>query len=301
MIAIDIGSNTFRVLQMNCQGDVLCDFEKIIRLAQGLHQGKMILPEAKARLMQAFDLLRQRIDLTDERIKAVATAAMRKASNAQEIIDDVQQTFGITIEIIDAPKEAYYARLAVENRLRHLQLQSDDFVLFDIGGGSSEIVFVKHNEVTMKSFDFGIVTIAEASKLSDFATILKQKMRDVQTFVTEYYHTHDKPALLVPTAGTPTTMAAFLQQMDYESYDVTKINGYKLTLKACAKALEGLLNLDEASRKRYVGEGREDLIIAGVKIVMAFYDVLAFSEGVVIDDGVREGVLANMCNEVSHV
>lgn len=297
MTAIDIGSNTFRVLQMRCDGTTVCEFEKIIRLAQGLHEGDAILPEAKARLFEAFNELASRIDTQNEPIRAVATAAMRKAVNAADIVEEAKARFGITIEIINADEEAGFARAAVSNRLAQLQFVDDDFVLFDIGGGSSEIVFVQGDKFDMKSFDFGIVTLAESVNGDAFEAALSQKMAAVEAFVQRYYEQNPKPMLLIPTAGTPTTMAAFLQGMQYTQYDVRKINGFTLTLEDCNHALRGLLDLDDETRKIYVGEGREDLIIAGVKIVMAFYEALGFTKGVVIDDGVREGVLASMCKE----
>jgi exopolyphosphatase/guanosine-5'-triphosphate,3'-diphosphate pyrophosphatase len=94
----------------------------------------------------------------------------------------------------------------------------------------------------------------------------------------------------VLTAGTPTTIAAYLNGMDYESYNPKKINGYILSLGDCYRVHDDLLAMDEASRTRYVGVGRENLIIAGILMVTSIYDVLHAQEAIIIDDGLREGI-----------
>ena len=90
-------------------------------------------------------------------------------------------------------------------------------------------------------------------------------------------------------------MAAYLLGMNYQDYDVNKINGYRLSLDGTQQALDGLMVLSEEKRAEIVGVGRESLILAGIIIVQKLYDVLGFSEAVVIDDGVREGVAIDHC------
>ena len=99
-----------------------------------------------------------------------------------------------------------------------------------------------------------------------------------------------KASSFVATAGTPTTMAAYLNGMHAANYDAKKINGYRLHLQDSYKVLHDLQSMSEEQRKFYVGVGRESLIIAGIVIVQKLYEVLAYESAIVIDDGVGEGV-----------
>jgi len=125
---------------------------------------------------------------------------------------------------------------------------------------------------------------------------LDESFIPLHAYVQDYYAKHSQPATFVATAGTPTTMAAYLLGMSYKNYDVQKINGYKLSLEGTEEALNGLMSLSEMARAEIVGVGRESLIQAGIIIVQKLYKTLGFSEAIVIDDGVREGVAIAYCN-----
>jgi exopolyphosphatase/guanosine-5'-triphosphate,3'-diphosphate pyrophosphatase len=86
--------------------------------------------------------------------------------------------------------------------------------------------------------------------------------------------------------------------MDYESYAPIKINGTVLKQSDCARVLNELLAMDETKRSRYVGVGREQLIIVGIRIVEMLFDALELENALVIDDGLREGVALNYFNPV---
>ncbi|MFZ2889423.1 MAG: phosphatase, partial [Sulfuricurvum sp.] len=95
---------------------------------------------------------------------------------------------------------------------------------------------------------------------------------------------------LVLTAGTPTTISAYLLGMDYITYDSNRINGFKLRLEDCYRVYHELLAMDESTRIRYVGIGREDLIITGILMVTSIYQILEINEAIIVDDGLREGI-----------
>ncbi|MFA5214494.1 phosphatase [Sulfuricurvum sp.] len=282
MIAIDLGSNTIRFIEYDGRkwGN---SFEKIVRTAEGLWDTHRIGENAITRILEAIDEAKLKLDFTAT-ILAYTTAAMRLASNAEEVLAKIAQSSGIKFEIIDGKKEAILTLNAVRHRLGVLGIMPSSFLLADIGGGSTELTQYSDSKVETLSLNFGIVTLSETSdtpqKLLDSIDYFKQQI-DAQFF---------SCSTLILTAGTPTTIAAYLLGMDYLTYDPQKVNGFHLTLEACYNVYEALLAMKETDRTRYVGVGRENLIIAGILMVTAIYESLGCDEAIIIDDGLREGI-----------
>jgi len=297
MIAIDLGSNSFRCIEYNCETKEFGrSFERIVKTADKMHETGVISDGAVERVVTALHEADKALNLKNSVVKAVTTQAMRMASNSDDVISEIKKQSGVVFEIIDSDTEAYYTLIAVESRLKSLQIYSSYFVLIDVGGGSTEIIFYKNRKFESKSFPIGIVTTAQiCDEDRDIHTYLDEQFQALVTYVQDYYKTVDKPNAFVATAGTPTTMAAYLLGMNYQNYDVDKVNGYRLSLEGTQKSLDDLIAMSEAKRAEIVGVGRESLIIAGIVIVQKLYGVLGFDEAVVIDDGVREGVAIDHC------
>lgn len=281
MVAIDLGSNTIRFIEFD--GLVWGkSFEKIVRTAEGLHETHLIGNKALDRIIEAIDDAKNIFDFTQP-IRAYTTAAMRLAYNSDEAIGLIARSTGIVFEIIDAEKEGLLTLEAVRNRLNVLGSVPSSFVLADIGGGSTELSRYTNAEIETVSLDFGIVTLSEAAE-----NTLDEKIQSFKHAVRGSIKNQTEP--LVLTAGTPTTIAAYVNGMDYTTYDPQKINGYRLRLSDCYRVYDELLRMDEAARTRYVGIGRENLIIAGVLMVTAIYEAMECEEAIIIDDGLREGI-----------
>lgn len=292
MIAIDLGSNTLRLIEYDgvSWGK---NFEKIVRTAEGLNQTNEIGQPALERIIDALNEAKQTLDFSSHTIVAITTAAMRMADNAEKSIRNIELQTGVKFRIIDGDEEAALTLLAVQNRLRLLELPSDECVLIDIGGGSTEVVVVADHKIVSKSFPLGIVTLSEKSQTIDIVHAELEIFREKISFYIDSLKLSCSPKTLVLTAGTPTTIAAYLQGMDYYSYDANKINGTVLERKQCALVLSELLGMDERTRSRYVGVGREQLIVVGIHIVEMIFDAFRLQNAIVIDDGLREGVALN--------
>ncbi len=297
VLAIDLGSNTLRVLAYDCEtGKSVWEFEKIVKTADGLAESGMINEGALARVIAAIKEAQGQIDFASCAVRAVTTEALRRASNAEPILKKIEKETGVIFEIISGEEEARLTLLAVQNRLQKLQYASDTFVLVDIGGGSTELIFHYGEETVSKSFPVGIVTIAQSyENLKNIEASLPQEMLDMQRFCAEIYVTNGKPNAFVATAGTPTTVAAMKLGFNYESYDAAKINGTSLQKDELDFYLKKLLSLPFAEREIAVGTGRSDLIAAGILIYKQLYTLLEFQSCVVIDDGLREGVALDRC------
>jgi len=297
VIAIDLGSNTLRVVQIDCKSlKIINEYEKIVKTADGLAQYGLINGEATARIILAIKESKEQIDFTSDTVKAVTTEAIRRAKNSDEVLFQIKEETDVIFEIISGDEEARLTLLAVKHRLSKLQYASDSFVLVDIGGGSTELIFHYGNETISKSFPIGIVTIAQSYEtLDNIQKVLPKEMLEIQMFCAEVYATKGKVNAFVATAGTPTTVAAMKLGQTYATYDAKKINGTSLEMKELDFYLKKLLSLPFEEREIAVGTGRSDLIAAGILIFKQLYSIVEFDACVVIDDGLREGVALEEC------
>ena len=298
MIAIDLGSNSLRMIQMDCEKKCFTqEFDKIVKTAELLHSEGIIAEASIQRILDGFDEASSLFDFKKERCVAVTTEAMRRASNADYALEKIYKHTGVRFEVIGAHKEAELTLLAVERRLDSLGFRGS-FVLIDIGGASTEVIFKKGNLSESKSFPIGIVTMASKyPSRQEMDANLMEELSEVKAYVNAYHEREGKPDFFVATAGTPTTIAAFKQDMTYDTYDAARINGSTLNYFDCTNALQELLALSVEERTRYVGVGREDLIIAGVMIYATFFRLFDYENSVIIDDGLREGLAILACEK----
>ncbi len=297
MIAIDLGSNTLRVLAYDCSSEEKeAAFETVVKTADGLAVSGMINDAAVQRVIEALKSAQAQLDFRSRPLRAVTTEAIRRASNADKVLQEIKEATDVDFEIITPEEEARLTLLAVKQRLKNLYNTPDTFVLVDIGGGSTELIFCYGKRRISRSFSIGIVTIAQSyENLENIQKALPKEMYQMQIFCTQMYERYGKPDSFVATAGTPTTVAAMKLGLDYETYDAGKINGTLLEIEDLDFYLQKLLKMPFEARERAVGTGRSDLIAAGILIYKEIYRMLDMKCCIVIDDGLREGVAIQMC------
>lgn len=289
MIAIDLGSNTIRFIEYDGShwGK---NYEKIVRAAELLQSTNMISDNALVRILSAIEEAKAHLDFGNHEVIAVTTAALRTAINGKDIIDRIEQHSGIRFTIIDGVQEAKLTLLAVQNRLNQLHINNNHFILADIGGGSTELIYCDNKETKFISLPIGIVTMSE--KAMD-TIMLRSLLDDFEEQVSLFYASlegKEKAIKLVLTSGTPTTIAAYRKGMDYSHYDAEKINGSLLTLGDCIQTYTELMEMEESVRSKYVGVGRELLIATGILMVESLFKSIHLEEAIIVDDGLREGV-----------
>jgi len=297
MIAIDLGSNTLRVTKLDCQsGKFVANFEKIVKTADMLKSTGVIHHEAVDRVIYAIKEAKKKVDFSADIVKAVTTEALRRAVNAKEVLMRIEKETGVSFSVIDGDEEARLTLLAVKYRLSKLHFASKSFVLVDIGGGSTELIFSYPDKVISRSFPIGIVTIAQAYKdLRSIQKALPTEMLDLVRFCMESYAENGNVDAFVATAGTPTTVAAMKLGQTYECYNPKKINGTSIVKQELDFYLKKLLDMPFDEREVMVGVGRSDFIAAGILIYKQLFDIVEFNSCVVIDDGLREGAALDAC------
>jgi exopolyphosphatase/guanosine-5'-triphosphate,3'-diphosphate pyrophosphatase len=279
--AIDIGSNSCRLLiaERNFSGlQVLYKEIETTRIGAGLTQTGKISKEAAEhswRWMEKIQLLMKAYDV--QHYRAVATSAVREASNGKTFVEEATRRSRMLVEIISGEEEAKLSYIGVEKGL-----QLDHFPLVvDLGGGSTE--FICNEQDFVISLPVGAVRITE-SKMStgDIARRL-QPVQAMQSRFDEYP--------LVMVGGTASTLASI--KLGLEIYDSGKVHGHHVTRQEIADIYQLLERTPLPLRKKLPGlqPERADIIISGVLITLLIMDMLKKTEIIVSDSDLLQGVI----------
>jgi exopolyphosphatase/guanosine-5'-triphosphate,3'-diphosphate pyrophosphatase len=297
MIAIDLGSNTIRMIEYDCNSNSITNsFEEIVKTADNLSQTGKISEKTIQRIIEAINKAKNKINFETD-IKAITTEAIRQAQNGAEVIETIAIETGIKFEIASGEDEAYYTTIAVEKFMKHNYKYKSMF-LIDIGGGSTELIIRNHNSLLSESFKIGIVTISQKYKSIEALEYgIKQDTKPFKEFI-HFTKVSYRPDIFVASSGTPTTIAALKLGLNYYTYDGDKINGTELTIEDLDYWQNYLLKMERRHREQLVGVGRSDLIVSGIMIFREIFRLSGFKKCIVCDNGVREGIAFDYCSNI---
>lgn len=300
--AIDIGTNTVLLLiaEVGKDGGIVPIVERaeITRLGQGVDRTRVLAPEAVERTLSCLQKYASEIEKSGAvRVDVVGTSAMRDAAAASSgpgaaFIARARDILGTAPRVVSGNEEA---TLTFSGGLAGLGL-SGDVSVFDIGGGSTEVIrgHIEKGAVHVarrQSVDMGSVRLFERYVKSDPPS--DEEMSVLAAFVANQLSPIAPPPKgerLVGVAGTVTTVAAIARGVD--PYDPAKIHGARLTRREIAETARKLRNLPLAERKKLAGleEKRADVIPVGAAILETIVAWAGADEIVVSDRGVRWGV-----------
>lgn len=298
LAAIDIGTNSIRSIVIEIDAarkyKILDDEKVTVRLGEGLNQTGKIAPAAWARAMEALSRQKKIIDGYKVRsIEAVATSAVRKASNGPEFVKAIKTEIGLEVEVISGEAEAELAALSA---FHNFDLEGVRHLIFDIGGGSLELITALGTHIEeILSLELGAVFLTETFLKSDPVTaeeFLKLRKHIRKTLKNAFTAT-ERSAMqcLVGSGGTITSIATMTMAGRRERYD--SIHGYELLRSEVVHLLAMLLRKSDKERRSIPGlnPDRADIIIAGVTVVdevMEFFQVNLLR---VNERGIREGLI----------
>ena len=294
VITIDLGSNSFRVLKYDCLNfKIIDEYHQVTGLADGLINTGLISFEALNRVVEALVIAKKKLNFDLKDAVCVTTAAMRKAKNSQEALDFIEKNSGAKFNIIDANEEARLTLLAIKYALKREKIDTQNFILLDIGGGSTELIVNFEDNFYIKSFDFGIVTMTQKSlKDGKLFEDLENHEIEIKKFLsTLNFSIKDFP--FIATAGTPTTIAAIKLGFSYFNYDKNRVNGTMLDIEDLEDSLKLLKQKTLQELIEMVGKGRIEYLEIGTFIYRLFFNALEKNKSIVFDDGLREGVAIN--------
>ncbi|MBO9574302.1 MAG: Ppx/GppA family phosphatase [Sphingobium sp.] len=304
LAALDLGTNNCRLLIARPEGEgfVIVDaFSRIVRLGEGLSNVGRLSDAAMERTISALSvcadkLRRRRVVLA----RSVATEACRRAVNGAEFVDRVHRETGIMLDIISAQEEA---RLAVLGCQSLLEPGDGPALIFDIGGGSTELALLGASGgiVDWQSAPWGVVSLTEAvhghedsaaGRAAAYAQ-MREKMREAFAAFAARLPT-EGPVRLLGTSGTVTTLATVF--LGLPKYDRQAVDGLIVPapdMRGIAERLSGM-SITERKGLPCIGEERADLVVAGCAILESILDIWPADRLGVADRGIREGILRSL-------
>jgi len=299
--ALDLGTNNCRLLIARPSGDdfIIVDaFSRIVRLGEGLAASGRLSDAAIERALGALSICADKLVKRGVHLsRAVATEACRRAENGREFVDRVYRETGIVLDIIDPGEEA---RLAVQGCHALLEPGDGPALIFDIGGGSTELVELLPGEGPPQIADWisvpwGVVSLAESEPqgVGDRANRLASYER-MKGRVAEALGTLDLPEgelRLLGTSGTVTTLASVF--LNLSSYDRRAVDGLHVPVGDMRRIGRDLaaMSITERTKVACIGTERADLVVAGCAILEAILDLWPAPRVGVADRGIREGIL----------
>jgi len=275
--------------------------QRVTRLGEGQAGTGVLQPAAMRRTAEVVAAFCRRAeDLGAHDVRIVGTSAVREAANSAEFLAQVRSSSGRQVRVISGEEEARLTCLGVTQGLPDL---NGHFLLFDIGGGSTEFVLSRAGRAPLAvSVKLGVVELAERfmdqGPVDDtrYDAMAAEIGARLAAGLTEPILRHGAP-VLVGSAGTVTTLAAL--DLGLESYDPARVHGHRLTRVVvggiCARL--AALSLAERAALPCLEPGRADLIVPGSAICLEALSRLGFDALVVSDRGLREGVLYEILAE----
>ena len=311
--ALDLGTNNCRLLvaRPTASGFRVVDaFSRIIRLGEGVAASGRISEAAIGRAVEALLVCRAKMRARGVgRARLIATAACRAAENGEEFRSRVAKEAGLELEIIDSATEA---RLAATGCTELFDPAASGIILFDIGGGSSELVRLNRSPpgrsgpptpdiVGWASLPVGVVTLAERYGGKTVSREMYQAMvEEVAVLVDRFAAEHgdDLGAFhMLGTSGTVTTIAGVFLRL--ARYDRRRVDGCWLSDNEISRVVGELIamSFEERAANPCIGHERADLVLAGCAILDAIRRAFPCERLRVADRGLREGMLVEMMRE----
>jgi len=312
--AIDLGTNNCRLLIARPaeQNFVVIDaFSRVVRLGEGLAHTGRLSDAAMDRALGALRVCADKLRRRNVRLaRSVATEACRRAANGAEFIDRVRHETGIRLDIISAQEEA---RLAVLGCHILLEDGKGPAVIFDIGGGSTELVLIEPGAPVPRILDWqsvpwGVVSLTEtvnaklgggeegdaAARLARYTAMRRQVAESFADFADRIAPWQTDDLRLLGTSGTVTTLASV--HLDLPQYDRRAVDGLIVPSESMRDIAARLSTMSPEQRRTLpcIGQERADLVVAGCAILEAILDIWPADRLGVADRGIREGILRSL-------
>jgi exopolyphosphatase/guanosine-5'-triphosphate,3'-diphosphate pyrophosphatase len=313
--ALDLGTNNCRLLvaEPNRGGFHVVDaFSRIVRLGEGMSASGRLSDVAQSRAIEALHICRAKLEGRGvNRARLVATEACRIAENGADFISRVEEETGLTLEVVSRETEA---RLAVAGCANLIDWESDGVLLFDIGGGSSELVWLdlhkkggRRDDITRNirawtSLPVGVVTLSErhGGVVVD-RRVFEEMIDDVDGMLDGLVEGPELSAALeagpfhmLGTSGTVTTLAGV--HLGLRRYDRRRVDGIWMASQDVSGMINQLLDMsfEERVANPCIGLDRADLVLAGCAILEAIRRRWPCDRLRVADRGLREGILTEL-------
>ncbi|HAU21812.1 MAG TPA: exopolyphosphatase [Erythrobacter sp.] len=308
--ALDLGTNNCRLLIARPTGEnftVIDAFSRVVKLGEGLTQSGELSQDAMDRTVAALGICAEKLQRRNVALAhSVATEACRRARNGAEFIERVRRETGIALNIISAEEEARLAVLGC-----HILLEPGDgpAIIFDIGGGSTELVLLEPGEripriLDWQSVPWGVVSVTdtvgkceggEEKRAEKYAQMRKVVSESFAPFAERIAKSRELGGLrLLGTSGTVTTLASL--HLELPHYDRKAVDGLIVPADSMRDISTRLATMSASDRRTLpcIGHDRADLVVAGCAILESILDIWPATRLGVADRGIREGILRSL-------
>lgn len=314
--AIDLGTNSCRLVIATPTPSsfrIVETFSKITRLGEGIINNNELSKPAIRRTINALKVcagvLAEYAPINKSRF--VATAACRRAVNCKQFLEQVKKETGLLLETISSQEEA---RLAVVGCIPLLARNIKRALIFDIGGGSTEISLARTTNSGntfiegYTSLPYGVVTISEAFPAHDmtdlaYNTIIERTHKILQEFEDKHHIQEaiaNQDIQIIGTSGTVTVLGAV--HLNLPRYNRSAVDGIAMSRQDINHTIAKIKRIGDEGRKKHpcIGTSKADLTMAGCAIIEALTTFWPMSEITVADRGIREGILLDMMHSAKH-
>jgi exopolyphosphatase/guanosine-5'-triphosphate,3'-diphosphate pyrophosphatase len=309
--AVDLGTNTVLLLvaERSVDGSLSAVAERAIvtRLGEGVDRTQRFSATAISRTLTCLEDYANLVrSLGVERVSVVGTSAMRDAAGGEEIQNGIRMLFGVGARVVSGDEEA---RLAFRGAVSGLAIEGPtDVAVFDIGGGSTEVVMGRRLEggdarvAFSASYDVGSVRLTERLVAHDPPSsaerdALRRAAREAFASVPPLHEAGFPRDVPIGVAGTMTTLASVSLRL--ETYDAARVHGHTMQVSELREVVENLASLNLETRKRVPGmePKRADVIVAGGSLALALLERWNVDVTRISDRGVRWGVAEELLRE----
>ncbi|MEO7564230.1 MAG: Ppx/GppA phosphatase family protein [Sphingomicrobium sp.] len=306
--AIDLGTNNCRLLIARPNGNnisVIDAFSRVVRLGEGLAQSGELAGDAMDRAVAALGICADKLKRRNVSLsRSVATEACRRATNGAHFAERVRVETGIALDIIPPQEEA---RLAVLGCHKLLEAGDGPALIFDIGGGSTELILIDQDDGVPRirswfSAPWGVVSLTESEgrealegpdRIKAYKRMRERARHAFVHFAAMLPEERDGIRLL-GTSGTVTTLASV--HLALPSYDRRAVDGLHIPTEAMQKISDMIagMDYDERTSLPCIGSDRADLVVAGCAILEAIIEIWPAKNLGIADRGIREGILRSL-------
>lgn len=286
LAAIDLGTNSCRIMVINSDGQLLFRNSITTKLGEGMYANMCFTKEAIERGLNAFSEYAEILKKYEvKKYRAIATASCRMAKNGADFVQQVKDTTGINIDVIGGTEEAL---LNLKGAVLNADKNAKYVTIYDLGGGSTEITLAT-NEINPKilhtiSIPWGARNSAEAFNLTDYNQENNEALKtQIIAYVSDFiknsqFEKYKENCTLIATSSTPLRLAAMIHKD--KIYDRVKHDGTVLYCKDIDTAIADIYNMSLTERENsiYIGKNRAPIIIAGATIFKSIYKVLGFDK-----------------------
>ncbi|MBH43312.1 MAG: hypothetical protein CMP25_00785 [Rickettsiales bacterium] len=299
--AIDLGSNNCRLIITQCSFNdykILDTFSSTIKLGKNLSYSGEFSNEQITKTVDVFEKISKKLDKFEvEAYRCIATQACREAINTEKLVREVKAKTGILVEVI-SPKEE--ARLCLKSCFNYKDFNSENKLIFDIGGGSTEIIYKpkysKKSAFNFVSIPTGVINFDQKMNLYSEQKTCQEIQNEINFFKNTFMKVN-VPFSTIGSCSTITSLCAIHKNLKF--YKKEEVEGYNFQILDIYLAIKKVQQMSDEEKKnnKIIGLSRKLLLENGIKILNLILKSFEIESIFVSDRGIKEGIIWDIINQ----